>query len=381
MTHAPTRRRLLAAGGTAALFSAPAHAGIPIPLPFGAKKRPAVDVADIVASTGAPAAGGVVVALKGEPFLGAAGRRRIDRPAQVSASDLWDIGSNTKALTAVLYARYVEAGRASWSAKLPTLFPDLTLDPAWADTTIYDVMAHRAGLSDVAVIEADFLAGAAADPKPAPQQRTELVAAVLAKSPRLPPGGFTYSNLDYVIAGAAIERIARTSWEEAMRAQVFGPLGMANAGFGAPLGAEPWGHRMGDDKRLHPVAPTDLADYPKVLAPSGGVHLNLADYARFARVFLADGGGFLQPDTLHRLARPWGGQSGDYGLGWQVTEGEGWAQGPLLTHEGSNGLWHAQVQLAPARSLAVIAFANAETGGGVEAARRLSLKLVQAYAA
>ncbi|MBE7216971.1 MAG: beta-lactamase family protein [Caulobacteraceae bacterium] len=381
MTTEPSRRRLFA-GGAAALLAAPAaRAGIPVPLPFGGKKPPLVDVWDVVRATGAPAAGGVVVTAKAEPFLGVAGRRRANLPQEVTPADLWDIGSNTKALTAALYARYVEAGKASWSAKLPALLPDLKLDPAWADTSIYDVMAHRAGLSDVGVIEADFLAGAAADPRPATEQRTALVAQVLAQPPRRPPGGFEYSNLDYVIAGAAIERIAKSSWEDAMRAQVFAPLGMAHAGFGAPTGEEPWGHRLGDDRRLHPVSPADLADYPVVLAPSGGVHLSLADYARFARVFLVDGGGFLQPDSLHRLARPWGGQSGDYGLGWQVTEGEGWAQGPLLSHEGSNGLWHAQVQLAPARGVAVISCANAETGGGIEAARRLSLKLVQAYAA
>ena len=382
MTDTSSRRGLMLAGAGALLAAAPARAaGIPIPLPFGGRKPPAVDPADFARQTGAPAAGGVVVTPKEVLFLAAGGRRRIDAPAQVTAGDLWQIGGNTQALTAALYARYVEAGRAAWSAKLPALFPDLTLDPAWADTTIYDVMAHRAGLSDAGVIEAEFLVSAGSDPRPVGAQRTALVQEVLQHPPFLPPGGFRVANLDYVIAGAAIERLTGRSWEDSLRADLYAPLRMARAGFGPPRGAEPWGHRMGDDRRLHAVDPAGVAGFPAVLAPAGGAHLSLADYARFARVFLADGAGYLRPDTLHRLAQPWGGQNGDYGLGWQVQEGEGWAQGPLLAHEGSNTLWHAQIQLAPGRGVAVITTANAETGGGVEAARRLGLKLIQTYAA
>ena len=380
MTELASRRRLLLAGGGALLAAAPARAGIPIPLPFGPRKPPPVDPADVARQTGSPAVAGAVVAPKGVLYLEAGGLRRIDKPAVVTRDDLWHIGSATQALTAALYARYVETGRATWSARLPALFPDLQLHPDWADARIEDVLAHRAGVADDGIVEAGFLLAAAASPKPVTEQRTELVRRVLSRPPARPPGGFAYADLDYVIAGAALERIASRPWEESLRAELFAPLGMAHAGFGPPLGAEPWGHRMGDDRRLHAVAPTGVADFPRVLAPASGVHLSLADYARFARVFLTDGGGWLKPDTLNRLGRPWGGQDGDYGLGWQATKGEGWAQGPLLTSEGSNTLWHAQVQLAPARGLAVIACANAETGGGIEAARRLSLRLIKAYA-
>lgn len=381
MTDRSSRRGLLLGAGALLAAAPAARAALPIPLPFGGKKAPAVDPAEIARAAGAPAAAGVVATPKGVLFLEAGGRRRIDQETPVGRADLWHIGSNTKALTAALWARQVEAGHTSWSARLPALFPDLKLDPAWADTRIDDVLAHRAGVTDAGVVEAEFLGAAAADPRPVGEQRTALVRILLETPPARPPGGFEVANLDYVIAGAALERLTRRSWEEQMRADLFGPLGMTSAGFGPPTGAEPWGHRMGDDRRLHPIDPSGLADFPAVLAPAGGVHLSLADYARFARVFLSDGAGWLRPETLTRLARPWGGQDGDWGLGWQVSNGEGWAQGPLLSAEGSNTLWHAQIQLAPARGVAVITASNAETGGGVEAARRLGLALVKAYAA
>ncbi len=381
MTSSTLPRRRVLAAAVALAAPAAARAAIPIPLPFGGRRAPAVDPADVARQTGAPAVGGVVLTAKDTRFLAAGGLRRVDAATPVARDDLWHIGSATRSLTSALYAREVEAGRATWAARLPALFPDLAVDPAWADARMEDVLAHRAGVTDVGVIEAEFLSAAAADTRPVTVQRTELVRAVLARPPRRPPGGFEVANLDYVIAGAALERIGKRPWEEMMRAEVFAPLGMARAGFGAPQGAEPWGHRMGDDHRLHAVSPGDLADFPAVLAPATGVHLSLADHARFARVFLADGAKFLQPDTLRRMARPWGGQSGDWGLGWQVTDDTGWAQGPLLQSEGSNTLWHALIQIAPARGMAVITCANAETGGGIEAARRLALRLVQAYAA
>lgn len=375
----PGRRALLVAGA-AALLTAPARAAIPIPLPFGGRKRPAVDPADVARSTGAPAAGGAVVTPKGVLFLAVGGRRRIDDPQPVAKGDSWHIGSNTKALTSALYARQVEAGRTSWSATIPALFPDIKPHPAWTDVRIDDVLAHRAGLTDTGAIDADWLSRAAADPRPPRAQRTELAQQLLSGPPPLPPGGFEYANLNYALAGAALERLTDSPWEAAMTDGLFRPLGMTSAGFGPPRGAAPWGHRLGEDRRLHAIDPAGLADFPAVLAPATGVHLSLSDYARFVRLFLNDGGGYLKPDTLTRMARPWGGQEGDYGLGWRVLGAEGWAKGPVLSQEGSNTLWHAQAQVAPGRGLAVIAVANAETGGGVEAARRLSLELIQAYA-
>ena len=202
---------------------------------------------------------------------------------------------------------------------------------------------------------------------------------LLAQPPSLPPGGFEYANLNYVIAGAVIERVAKRPWEEAIAADLFRPLGMARAGFGAPLGAAPWGHQDAGG-RLTPVDPTGIADYPAVLAPASEVHASLEDYARFVRVFLTNGGGVLKPETLNRLARPYNGGDEQYGMGWQVLKERSWADGPVLQHEGTNTLWHATVTVAPAKSLAVIACSNTEAGGGPEACLRATLALVKAYA-
>ena len=372
------RRTFLAAGAAGLAAAAPAQA-IPIPLPFGGKRRPLVDLDAIRASTGVPALGAAVVTKGGFDFREVAGRRRADRPDLVTVADPWHLGSNTKAMTAALYGRYVEGGRAAWGARLPALLPDLKLDPAWSEVRIDDLLAHRSGITDRGVIDSDFLAGARASKLSPRDQRTDVARVLLAQPPSLTVGAFEYANLNYVIAGAVIERVAKRPWEEAIAADLFRPLGMSHAGFGAPTGAAPWGH-LDADGRLTSVDPTGIADNPVVLAPAGEVHASLEDYARFVRLFLNDGGGVLKPETLNRLARPFNGGDEQYGMGWQVLKERAWADGPVLQHEGTNSLWHASVTVAPAKALAVIACSNTEADGGPEACLRATLALIKAYA-
>ena len=70
---------------------------------------------------------------------------------------------------------------------------------------------------------------------------------------------FLYSNAGYVIAGAMLEQVTGESWEELIRTEVFEPLGMTRAGFGAPGSADavdqPRGHRAGLFGGLNAVAP------------------------------------------------------------------------------------------------------------------------------
>ena len=376
------RRTLLTAVG-ASLLARPARGAIPIPLPFGGGGRPGapkVDLAAILRETGAPALAAAVVTAKGFAFREVAGRRRADRPDPVTRDDLWRLGSNTQAMTAALYARYVEAGRASWGARLPALLTDLKLHADWGEVRIDDVLAHRSGITDRGLLDPAFLAGARASKLSPRDARTDIVKTLLAAPPAGPTGGFDDAYLNYGVAGAVIERIAFKPFELAMAADLFRPLGMTRMGFGAPPGAAPWGHAV-EGGGLVAVDPATPSDVPPVLYPAGGVSGSLDDYARFLRLFLTEGAHVLKPETLRRLARPWSGGDGQQGVGaWRIDGNRPWAQGPVLEHEGSNALWHASATVAPGRGLAVIAFANAEGGGGAEACRRASLALVKAYA-
>jgi D-alanyl-D-alanine carboxypeptidase len=333
----------------------------------------------LLKDSGAPALTGAVVTPAGLQAVVAAGVRRVGSSDLVGRNDLWHIGSNTKAMTAALYARYVDGGRATWGATLPALFGDLNLDPAWSSVTIENLLWHRSGISDRPVMGDGWLDMAQADRRPLRDQRTELASSVLGKPPAGVVGKFEYSNVGYILAGAAIERLTGQVWEDAITADLFGPLGMASAGFGAPIGPNPWGHaKVGGGLRA--IDPTGLADNPPALGPAGRVRLAMADYARFAQLFLTDGGGFLSVDAMTRLTTPAIGDGAPYAMGWGVTSAD-WGQGPVLAHEGSNTLWHAVALVAPKRGVAILTACNAGPEASKRAAMTLALKLREAYAA
>lgn len=328
----------------------------------------------ILDKTGVPALAGVVATRDGVVWLGAAGLRRRGGTEAVTPDDLWHLGSNTKAMTAALYAGLVDEGRARWGVAIPELFPDLRPDPAWAGVTVERLMAHRAGVSDRGLIDPAWLMARHDDARPPRHQRTEFATAVLAAPPRGRPGSFEYANANYVLLGAAIERLTGAGWEEAVAARLFQPLGMASAAFGAPSGAQPWGHAGRE-----PADPSGLADNPAALGPAGHVHASLTDYAAFLRLFLSDGGYHLRRETLARLLTPPPGPGRPYAGGW-IVESPRWGEGPVYGHEGSNTLWHAVALVAPGRGLAFATVANQGGRAGARAARSLAERLVEIHA-
>ncbi len=321
----------------------------------------------------APALAGMVVGPDGPIWTGARGVRRAGGTQAVTSDDLWHLGSNTKAMTAALYGRLVDQGRARWGATLSELMPDLAMDAAWRDVPIEAVMGHVAGLSEDTAMGRTWLMTARADPRSLSEQRGVLVETMLAVPPAGTPGTFAYANANYVLVGAVIERITGQSWEDAMRGEVFTPLGITSGGFGAPVGDQPWGHRGG--MAIDPANPG--SDNPLAMGPAGTVHMSLADYGRFVRVFLNEGAGWITPRTLAILTTAMGTGTPPYGGGWIAVAGQPWAKGPALTHDGSNTMWYASTWVAPGIQRAFVAVSNDAQRGG-PACQRLIPGLIQA---
>jgi CubicO group peptidase (beta-lactamase class C family) len=181
----------------------------------------------------------------------------------------------------------------------------------------------------------------------------------------LPPaskaGEFKYSNLGYIIAGAIAEARTGRTWETLIRDQIFVPLGIKNAGFGAPghpgKGDQPLGHRD-TTGALTPLDPADAAsDNPAWIGPAGTINIALKDWAIFAQDQINGAlghGKLLQAATYRLLQTP---VVDNVGLGWGVVRG---ADGTpvLLMHRGSNGFWMAEVHVYPKRDTIVLMVTN-----------------------
>ncbi|MEZ6038465.1 MAG: serine hydrolase domain-containing protein [Planctomycetota bacterium] len=298
--------------------------------------------------------------------LGTAGVRKHGDDTAVTDDDLWHLGSCTKAMTATLLARDVEAGRLAWTTTLGDALPDLR-DGMHEDARaipLAQLLQHRAGLPSQPpdALWRELFAFEGGDRA----ARTEVATVMLAKAPEAAPGvRFLYSNASYMIAGAVAERVTVDGevheWQQRMRDELFAPLGMQSAGFGPPGDREhvtqPWGHRKAP-RGMQPV----FGDNPSSLGPAGTVHCSLRDWAKFVALHLGvvptDGEPLLNTASLAALHRPPTEPKGaDYALGWGVHR-RAWAPGPILSHSGSNTMWFCVAWLAPEAKFAVLVTCN-----------------------
>jgi len=206
-------------------------------------------------------------------------------------------------------------------------------------------------LDDDAIIDDDFVNQFIGNTAPLTTQRRQALEWALTIAPGQPRGTFKYSNVGYGVAGAMLEAVTGTSWEELIQTNVFAPLGMSSTGFGAPATSgqrnQPWGHLPngngwravdpGDPEAGHPVYP--------VLGPAGTtVRSTMNDLALYMAAHLAGArgnDGLVTKESFAKLHTPFPGTP-QYALGW-VDLGGG-----ILWHNGGDDMmWYAQLTILP----------------------------------
>jgi D-alanyl-D-alanine carboxypeptidase len=344
------------------------HADLPIDAPHVLADAPqasdasvvdlAPDLATIAAANALPALAAIAADEHHVLARGVTGVRKLGAPTLATTADTWHLGSDTKAMTATLIARYVERGTLAWDETVAAAFPGVSIDPGYQQVTLRMLLAHVGGApADLPFAVAVAMHG----PGSSQALRRAAVLAILAQPPGATVGSFTYSNAGYMIAGAALEQATGAAWEDLIRDQLFAPLGMTTCGFGptatGDLVDEPWGHIA-----INGVLTPMNVDNPPALGPAGTVHCALGDWLAFLREHLNGANGAptvlgLAPATWTTLHTPWPGSSGSYALGWIVVS-RPWANGLALAHVGSNTLNVADVWIAPAIHRVFIATTN-----------------------
>lgn len=334
------------------------------PLAARAEAAPGKDVspilAPIVARHEVPGLAAAVVHQGEVAALGVAGVRTRGKPDKIAPGDRFHIGSDTKAMTALLCGVLVDEGKLKWDQTLGETFPDLrdSMHAQYRTVTLEQLLTNRGGAPGD--LEQDPLWGRLWRHRGTPTAaRRLLLAEVAAKPPAAPPGEkFIYSNAGFAMAGHMAEHVTRQPWEDLMREKVFRPLGMTTAGFGPPGARGRNDQPRGHDAAGNPVEPGPGADNPAAIGPAGTVHCSIGDWAKFAAANLPSAKTKLvKPETLKRLHTPAPGEP-KYAMGWIVADGQPWAGGPALTHAGSNTMWLAVVWLAPEKDLAILVACN-----------------------
>ncbi len=316
----------------------------------------------------APALGLVLIRNGAEPEVAVDGVRIFGNDAAVTAQDKWHWGSITKSMTATLVARLVEKDIISWDDTIDALLGKSVpqIHDAYRDVTFRHLLTHRAGLARNIPIErfTDF----SQTPDDPINDRLKWVRMALSQSPTGPKGTrYAYSNNGYIVVGAMLEAATGESWESMMKREVFTPLGLTGAGFGAPMGKQPFdqprGHQLVSD--VDKAVPLNV-DNPAALGPAGRVHMPLVDMGRYLLAHAKRRPDFLRPESYNILHTASFG--GNYAMGWVVTKPE------KRWHNGSNTMWYAEVAFNLADGTAAAVVVNDGDRASVETAVRALLR-------
>lgn len=330
---------------------------------------------------GFPALAAAVVVGGKTLAIGAAGTRRAGVDAPVLRNDRFHLGSDTKAMTAVLLATYIEAGKLRWDSTLAQLFPELatTMDARVKTVTVEQLLSHTSGLPSDNQAFVDLLVKAAMQEGNLDEQRYWLLKqAVMAPLAADPGKTFAYSNLGYTLVGAIAERLGGKSWEELIVEKVFVPLGLNTAGLGpqSSMGKvdAPLGHKLVDGK-LHAMLAGPAGDNPPLLGPAGTAHMSVGDFATWGSWMAGQGKRgpqLIKPATFKKLITPVISMApastqkttvsgaASYALGWASVKMP-WSDGPLVFHGGSNELNKAYIWVDAEHDATIVVVANIAT--------------------
>ncbi|MFK7893974.1 MAG: serine hydrolase domain-containing protein [Granulosicoccus sp.] len=308
---------------------------------------------------GVPAVFGGVIGTEGNLELSAVGVRRRGHPEAVAIGDQVHIGSCFKMITASVFGMFVSDNRADWEMPVTEFFPDLSdsIAPGWHQRTAAELFYCLGGM--VQNLPRKLLISGHNDDRSLPQQRTAIARYAFSMPPHK-PGRFAYSNMSYIVMGAAIDRLSGKSFEDALKKNVLDPLGIRSAGYGPP--PEVWGHAsrvMFSGKALFrgkPADPTESqSDNPPVMSSAGTLHLNCADWARLLQLFQCESHlGIIDDDIIERVLYLPQHKGARMAMGWAPADLEGVSFGA----QGSNTLWSATALMDNARQRVAIVVCN-----------------------
>ena len=297
------------------------------------------------------------------------GVRELGKTMPVDADSLYIIASNTKAMTTLLLARLVDDKKLTWDTPVTQLLPDFQLGDA--DTTRQVLVKHLV-CACTGLPRQDF-EWLLEFKEATPQSEMKLLATV---QPTSKFGEmFQYSNLLAAAAGFVGGHVLYpkkelgAAYDEAMKARVFGPLGMKATTFDfarALKGNHASPHALDiDGKPALALMEVNYAIVP--MRPAGGAWSSVKDVLRYVQLELRKGklpGGkaLLSEDAILARRAPQISIGNDvtYGMGLEVDRTWGI---PVVHHGGSMIGYKSDMMWLPEHDVGAVILTNSDTGG------------------
>ncbi len=243
------------------------------------------------------------------------------RREPMTVDTVFDCASLTKVIvTTTAIMQLWEQGRFRMSDPVAKYLPEFAQNGK-QDITIRQLLIHYSGLAP----DLDLT-------KPWEGKETAYRMAFEAAPERSPGAVFVYSDINFVVLGALVERLSGESLDEYAAKQIFGPLGMKETRFNPPHAWEPRIAPTEEDENHHllrGVVHDPTARRMGGVAGNAGVFSTADDLAIFAQALLDGGRGVLTPATVAKMTAPQQPVNGTAvrGFGWDIDS-------PLSTNRG-----------------------------------------------
>ncbi len=265
----------------------------------------------------------------------------VERATAVAPDTVFRLASITKQFTAAAVMLLVEEGRVNLQDRLSEYVPEL----AQADeVTLYQLLVQTSGIPDYA----ERLASA--DAKATARTTEQMIALIGAQEPRLefePGSRWAYSNSNYVLLGAVVERVSGQSLARFFSERLFAPAGLTDTVLGDPSPTDPRhasGYRRARDASSGFVRADDISF--TIPGAAGGLRTTASDLLRWSDALFAGrivtraslatmiAPGRLSDGRTTKFGMPEAWQAGlnaDYGFGFFISPS---AAGPRIWHSG-----------------------------------------------
>jgi uncharacterized protein YbbC (DUF1343 family)/CubicO group peptidase (beta-lactamase class C family) len=310
------------------------------------------------------------------------GERALEpRREPMTLDTIFDLASLTKVIvTTPAVMQLVEQGKVRLNDPVAKYLPEFAQNGK-EDITVRQLLTHYSGLAP------DL------DLKTAWEGKETAYRMAFAETPQDAPGSkFSYSDINFIVLGALVERVSGETLDEYAARHIFQPLKMARTRFLPPL-----------DRRagwIEKIAPTQYDENEHMLrglvhdptarrmggvAGQAGLFSTGDDLAKFAQALLNGGGGILSALSVEKMTRPEQPPSAPVlrGFGWDIDSPYSSNRGDLLPvgGYGHTGFTGTSMWIDPTTQTYIILLTNAVHPRGRANAIALRSKVATAVAA
>ena len=305
------------------------------------------------------------------------GYRSLEPHREVMTVDtIFDLASLTKVVaTTTAIMQLVEQGKIRVNDPVAKYLPEFA-DNGKGDITIRDLLIHYSGLPP------DLDLG---QPWEGRDTTYRMASAV---KPMYPPGSkFLYSDVNFIVLGALIEKVSGESLEDYCEKHIFLPLRMTHTRFLPPAS---WKPKIAptqydqEGKMLRGIVHDPTARRMGGVAGQAGLFSTADDLSKFA-VALLQGSSVLSPLAIEKMTTPQQPPTSDLlrGFGWDIDSPFSSNRGSLLPvgSFGHTGFTGTSLWIDPTTRTFIILLTNAVHPNGKGSAIALRSKVATAIAA